>query len=467
MAKIEVLARATTLTVIDATTFLDGKPPPEVDPDTGLPSTLQAFVVSTDPKMTVIPNFLSEAECDHLVQLVEGCWMPSLVGGAASVKDKATDFDEGTVENSVSQTRTSWSCMLRYAQDDVVDRIEHRVAKIADLPNGVAQLERFNMVRYAPGEVFNEHHDGKFRPKTVFIYLNDLLEGDEQGDTFFPVLGYAMKPSRGTAVLWLNTEDGTKEDSRMVHAARATTKSVKYGVNCFLNEKCMRELLTTARSIPVESAAIQRVSDLAEGENPVDENGNPALQIYQVSRDPKIVAIPALLSAAEVDHILEHASGSTVESSGPFALGSKDFCQIDFAATPIVEAVEKRLVAVSGQEIDHLARLRIVRPGMKEGLCNRGCGKHSMYVCLSKAEEEVYFSRLGIRFLLNPGDALSWSNVNFDSGACREEMRTTRVHRVEHGAEPAIGMDAFFHDNPLRAQQKLRHFVTDAEVYGK
>jgi len=499
MAKIVELPRAKTLSVIDAKALVGDSEVPKADPNTGLPGTLTQYVVSKDPRMTVIPHFLSEAECDHLIQLVEGCWMPSLVGGAAAAVaakakamkentegyggaaiEKKDDFEQKNVNNTVSQTRTSWSCMLRYAQTDVVERIEHRVASIAALPHGVEQLERFNMVRYAPGELFNEHHDGKFRPRTVFVYLNDMEDdGDEgdpsnfkpHGDTFFPVLGYSFKPRRGTAVMWSNAnEDGSKEDSRMVHAGRAPRKGVKYGVNCFLNETQMRQLVTTASTVPLSEAGVQRVADLRDvsgKESPHDPgNGSPMLRIYQVVADPKIVAVPAFCSPTEVEHLLEFASGVTIQPSGPFQLGAQTICQLDFAATATVEAVERRLVVVSGQELANLAKLRIVRPGMQEGLCNRGCGKYSMYVCLSR-EEEVFFPRLGLRLLLAAGDALSWTNINTETGFVREEMRTQRVHRCPNETEVPIGIDAYFHDSPLRAQQKVRNFVSDADVYGK
>merc|ERR1712135_89899 len=77
----------------------------------------------------------------------------------------------------------------------------HRLARVAGLP--VEQLERLNMVRYSPGEYFNEHYDGKFRPRTVFIYLNDLPDADE-GETLFPHLGLRFRPRCGAAVMWSN-----------------------------------------------------------------------------------------------------------------------------------------------------------------------------------------------------------------------------------------------------------------------
>ena len=41
--------------------------------------------------------------------------------------------------------------------------------------------------RYAPGQFFKQHHDGRFRPITVFIYLNDVAPCGG-GETFFPEL---------------------------------------------------------------------------------------------------------------------------------------------------------------------------------------------------------------------------------------------------------------------------------------
>lgn len=469
MAKIVELPRATTLTVVDAHAIMGDTPPPVVDPETGLPGALQAYVVSADPKMTVIPHFFSDEECDHLTQMVEGCWMPSLVGGASYVAGKQADIKEqGDVANSVSQTRTSWSCMLRYAQTNVIERLEHRIASIAGLPDGVKQMERMNMVRYAPGELFNEHHDGKFRPKTIFVYLNEMAEDDDRGDTFFPVLGYSFKPRKGTAVMWMNaTEDGQKEDSRMVHAGRAPKSGVKYGVNCFTNERCMRELVCPTHSLPEDRAVISRIAELVDEDCPLGDDGKPILRAYQVVPDPQVKAIPGLLSAEEIEHFLERANGVTLQPTGPFREGSQTIAQLPFADTSIVEAVELRLCSVTGEPLDNLAMLRLVRPGKQEGLCNRGCGKYSAYVCLCK-EEELYFPRLGIRFVLTAGDALSWTNVNFSTGACQEDMRTVRLHRsTGNGPEQLIGIDAYFHDNPLRAQQKVRAFVSDTDILNK
>ena len=37
-------------------------------------------------------------------------------------------------------------------------------------------VENLNLLRYKPGEFFKEHHDGGFRPKTVFVYCIFLIQ---------------------------------------------------------------------------------------------------------------------------------------------------------------------------------------------------------------------------------------------------------------------------------------------------
>merc|ERR1712032_129323 len=119
----------------------------------------------------------------------------------------------------------------------MVDRIERKLAWVAGVP--VAHLESLAMVKYEPGEFFKIHHDGKNRLRTVFIYLNDLPEGDE-GETHFPNLGVKFTPRRGSAIVWGNVGSDGKADRRMLHEALAPRTGVKLGVNCFFNEEPLR-----------------------------------------------------------------------------------------------------------------------------------------------------------------------------------------------------------------------------------
>eukprot|EP00929_Paragymnodinium_shiwhaense_P021252 TRINITY_DN13911_c0_g1_i1.p1 TRINITY_DN13911_c0_g1~~TRINITY_DN13911_c0_g1_i1.p1 ORF type:complete len:467 (+),score=91.33 TRINITY_DN13911_c0_g1_i1:84-1484(+) len=447
MATVTVLQRAEEIGYVDGRSFL--KEPVPVDPNSAAPSRLNAFVVSTDPKITVVPHFFSDAECDHLINLVEGCWMPSMVGQGSQKQYQANNMT-----NALSKTRTSWSCMTRPAQTSILERLEHRLAQIAGLPIG--QLERLNMVRYVPGETFNEHHDGKFRPRTCFVYLNDLPEDEEGGDTFFPYLGLSFKAQKGTMVMWSNSQADGTEDSRMVHAGMPPTKGVKYGVNCFFNEQVMRRGWADVPDVPLEDSVTVVLADLG-----ADAPADGSLRAYVLSSEVKLVAIPGFLQKEEVEALLAHgdtaSDGAREAIPEAFMLGTRTLHQFFGGQDDMVAAVEGRFCAVAGRLPSHLAALRMVKPGTGMGLCNRGCGSDSAYVCLSD-QDEVFFPKLGLRLLLRAGEAIIWPNIQWgDDDRQVEDWRTMRVHLNPD----AIGLDAFWHDNPLREQQAMRQYVPD------
>jgi len=97
--------------------------------------------VHKEPKITIIPNFISDAEVEHLLELSEEFWVPSVVGaGVYKTNDEMKDLS-----NQPSKNRTSFSCMLRSAQTPRVESVEHRLAHLAGMD--VEYLERLNMVR--------------------------------------------------------------------------------------------------------------------------------------------------------------------------------------------------------------------------------------------------------------------------------------------------------------------------------
>jgi prolyl 4-hydroxylase len=201
-------------------------------------------VISTDPKISIIPGFLLPDECDHIVNLAESKgFSRSLVGrGKYSIGE---DKSEG-LSNVYSDNRTSTSVNLDQGHDEILSVIEHRLSGLVKIP--LEFLESLVVVKYEPGQYFGPHHDGLFRPYTVFIYLNDV-DPTGGGETRFTNLALSIKPHKGAAVVWRNTktvdcaEGGSKEveDDRVVHEALPPLDGkIKYGVNCFFNECVMR-----------------------------------------------------------------------------------------------------------------------------------------------------------------------------------------------------------------------------------
>ena len=166
------------------------------------------------------------------MKLAEGNFRPSLTGVADAYElDTAKDNRMKVLKERTSETRTSFSCVLDTA-DPVVNLIVRRVAFVAGYPP--SHVERLSMLRYEPGQYFKLHHDGQFRPRTVFIYLNTLPEGE--GETHFPNLGLRFRPTKGVAIMWTNPlPDGTS-DMRLMHQALPPVTAFKYAMNCFVNE---------------------------------------------------------------------------------------------------------------------------------------------------------------------------------------------------------------------------------------
>ncbi|CAE8675780.1 unnamed protein product, partial [Polarella glacialis] len=259
-------------------------------------------------------------------------------------------------------------------QTEMVGSIENRLAALADMD--VTHLEPMNMVRYGPGQFFKTHHDGRFRPKTVFIYLNDLPP-DDGGETLFPRLGFKVVPRRGCAVMWSNILGPQVDDQRLVHQGLPPKTSVKYGVNCFFNDKVMRRYQyhgADAAANPSPAAPSRGVSQ-AQTLDPVKiaeaNPGAPALAAagtpegglricrLRVSQRPAVWLAPNILSSEEAGLLRamvpdrSKASGHDGQSSSPSTastdtLGGKAPSEEDSARERLLADLEPRLATAAG-----------------------------------------------------------------------------------------------------------------------
>eukprot|EP00933_Yihiella_yeosuensis_P029003 TRINITY_DN22743_c0_g1_i1.p1 TRINITY_DN22743_c0_g1~~TRINITY_DN22743_c0_g1_i1.p1 ORF type:complete len:468 (-),score=56.99 TRINITY_DN22743_c0_g1_i1:79-1482(-) len=465
MARVTVLPESDTLGTVDVKELLKdrGELPP-IDSTTHVPSSLRSFVVNQDPKMVVVPQFLSPGECAHLMELADGNWIRSLVGQL--VTGKEADKSDDKVQTASVSSRTSSSSPLRPSQTAIMQRIEQRLAQLAGLP--VDQLERLVVVRYAPGQQFTEHHDGKFRPITVFIYLNELQEGDE-GSTHFPHLGLQFVPREGCAVMWPNAQPDGSEDSRMIHAGRPPLKGIKYGVNCFFNKDHKRQVFTPdSKTLSVEDAYQIDVATLGGGST--EPQPSNVVKTFKFDTEPQIQAVRSFFSHEEADTLLallgsdggadEDANNGIITPSDSFFKGSTVILKrLRYAETEAVEKMEARIAHFGSVGVEKVGQLRIVNGGTKLGLCNRGNSQRSLVVCLSESDE-VFFPYLGVRILIRKGDLLEWPNAWYQE-PCRtdssqvvtvEDLRTQRVHLCKEGVERSICLETGFHDQAIRGK---------------
>ncbi|GAX13769.1 prolyl 4-hydroxylase [Fistulifera solaris] len=213
-------------------------------------------VESVLPKVLTIPDFLSDHECEALIQLAlhEGLRASTVVAGS-----------QRTMMRDVS-TRSSDNTWLERGNNatSLTDAIYRRAARLLRLDERLFQkpvddevpahrhsiAESLQVVRYRAGEEYTAHHDFVYpsqqlwyqptRFATLLLYLNDDFEG---GHTVFPRAvtrdlhdGVRIRPKKGTAVLFYSMLPDGNMDDRSQHASEPVQLGEKFIANLWVWE---------------------------------------------------------------------------------------------------------------------------------------------------------------------------------------------------------------------------------------
>lgn len=158
---------------------------------------LQVMVM---PRIVVFGDLLSAEECDALIELAKPRLARSL-----TVATK-------TGGEEVNADRTSNGMFFQRGENELVQRIEKRIAKLVNWPeeNG----EGLQILHYGPGAEYKPHYDyfdphepgtptilrrGGQRVGTIVMYL---AEPEKGGGTVFPDVHLEVAPKRGNAVFF-------------------------------------------------------------------------------------------------------------------------------------------------------------------------------------------------------------------------------------------------------------------------
>ncbi|KAJ4962034.1 hypothetical protein NE237_021944 [Protea cynaroides] len=202
--------------------------------------------LSWHPRAFLHEGFLSEEECDHLINLAKDKLEKSMVA----------DNDSG--KSIMSEVRTSSGMFLNKAQDEIVKTIEGKIAAWTFLPeeNG----EAMQVLHYEHGEKYEPHFDyfhdkanqelGGHRVATVLMYLSNVEKG---GETVFPNTeskivqpkddswsdcakdGYAVKPKKGDALLFFNLHPDATTDPSSLHGSCPVIEGEKWSATKWIH----------------------------------------------------------------------------------------------------------------------------------------------------------------------------------------------------------------------------------------
>ncbi|CAI7871438.1 unnamed protein product [Closterium sp. NIES-53] len=212
-------------------------PPLRAQESAGIDLSRVVRLSDKEPRAFLYKSFLSDEECDHIVNIATARLARSAVADGSSGK------------SVVSEVRTSTGMFLTKGEDDVIRAIEQRVSEWTFLP--VANQEALQVLRYAIGQKYDAHLDyfsdpvntqlGGHRYATLLLYLSNVTKG---GETVFPTVkddtpkddswsdcakgALAVKPIKGDALLFFNMHPDGSPDPSSLHHACPVVEGIKW-----------------------------------------------------------------------------------------------------------------------------------------------------------------------------------------------------------------------------------------------
>ncbi len=195
---------------------------------------IQVAMRVTAPDVVLLDNFMTHAECDAFCEL------------SKSTLTKSTVVDDATGASVGHEHRTSMGTHFTLGQNDLVKKIEARIAEITGTP--VANGEGIQILNYAGGGEYRPHFDyfpdntgGRVhtaksgqRTITVIMYLNDVKAG---GATVLPDINLSVYPKKGSALYFSYFNSKGQVDPSTLHGGSPVVAGEKWIATKWIREK--------------------------------------------------------------------------------------------------------------------------------------------------------------------------------------------------------------------------------------
>lgn len=186
-----------------------------------------------NPRVVVFGGLLSDEECEALIELAK----PRLA--------RSLTIETKTGGEEVNADRTSNGMFFQRGENELIRRIESRIARLVNWPeeNG----EGLQVLHYRPGTEYKPHYDyfdpsepgtptilqrGGQRVGTLVMYL---AEPDKGGGTTFPEVHLEVAPKRGNAVFF--SYERPHPSTRTLHGGAPVLAGEKWIATKWLRER--------------------------------------------------------------------------------------------------------------------------------------------------------------------------------------------------------------------------------------
>ncbi|XP_072525552.1 prolyl 4-hydroxylase subunit alpha-1 [Salminus brasiliensis] len=163
-----------------------------------------------EPPIMIYHNVLSDSQMEQLKNLSRP-WL------------KRSEVVNTEGEPEVSYARVSQTVWLNEDDDPLVSWVNQRLSDITGMD--MESAEELQVLNYGIGGHFKPHYDA---------LLSDVSFG---GSTVFPKIGTALKPQKGSVVMWYNLLRNGQPDYRSLHAGCPVYKGSKWVAVKWIRER--------------------------------------------------------------------------------------------------------------------------------------------------------------------------------------------------------------------------------------
>jgi prolyl 4-hydroxylase len=195
---------------------------------------IQVAMRVSKPDVVLLDNFMTHDECDAFCEL------------SKSTLTKSTVVDDATGDSVNHEHRISLGTYFTLGQNDLVQKIEARIAEITGTP--VPNGEGFQILNYAGGGEYRPHFDyfpdnaggrvhtahGGQRIMTVIVYLNDVKAG---GATVLPNINLSVYPKKGSALYFSYFNSKGQVDPSTLHGGAPVLEGEKWIATKWIRER--------------------------------------------------------------------------------------------------------------------------------------------------------------------------------------------------------------------------------------